>query len=72
MAAASVSRLGAPLPTLPTRPGLTSVSPVTGRGFYITPTLRTVYDTNMLRLGDGLTPTNGGQRAGAIASTLKG
>ncbi len=50
--------------------GLTSVAPVTGRGFYITPSLRTVYDTNILRLGDGLTPTNGGQREDLRISPL--
>ena len=43
--------------------GLTTVAPVTGRGFNIKPTLRTVYDSNILRLGDGLAPTNGGQRS---------
>lgn len=50
--------------------GLTGVSPVTGRGYYISPSVRTVYDTNMLRLGDGLTPTNGGQRADFRISPL--
>lgn len=50
--------------------GLTGVSPVTGRGFTITPSVRTVYDTNMLRLGDGLTPTNGGQREDVRISPL--
>lgn len=50
--------------------GLTGVSPVTGRGFKITPSLRTVYDTNTLRLGDGLAPTNGGQREDLRISPL--
>jgi hypothetical protein len=43
--------------------GLTTVPAVTGRGFSIKPQLRTVYDTNILRLGDGQTPTLGGKRA---------
>lgn len=42
--------------------GLTSVAPMTGRGFFIRPSLRTVYDTNILRIGDGFTPIAGGQR----------
>ena len=50
--------------------GLTGVSPVTGRGFKITPSLRTVYDTNALRIGDGFTPTNGGQREDLRISPL--
>lgn len=50
--------------------GLTTVTPVTGRGFFIRPSLRTRYDTNMLRLGDGFTPSNGGQRADLQISPL--
>jgi hypothetical protein len=50
--------------------GLTTVAPVTGRGFFIRPSLRTRYDTNMLRLGDGFTPTNGGQREDLQISPL--
>ena len=42
--------------------GLTTVAPVVGRGFFIRPSMRTRYDSNMLRLGDGFTPSNGGQR----------
>jgi hypothetical protein len=50
--------------------GLTTVAPVLGRGFFIRPTLRTVYDTNILRIGDGFTPTNGGQREDLRISPL--
>ena len=50
--------------------GLTSVAPVTGRGFYIRPSLRTVYDSNTLRIGDGLVPANGGQRSDLRISPL--
>ena len=42
--------------------GLTTVAPVVGRGFFIRPSMRTRDDSNMLRLGDGFTPSTGGQR----------
>ncbi len=43
--------------------GLTTVAPLAGRGFSIKPSIRTAYDSNILRLGDGFTPSNGGQRS---------
>ncbi len=50
--------------------GLTTVAPVVGRGFFIRPSMRTRYDSNMLRLGDGFTPSNGGQRPDLQISPL--
>ena len=50
--------------------GLTSVGPVTGRGYFLQPSLRTVYDSNILRLGDGFAPSNGGQRSDFRISPL--
>lgn len=37
----------------------TSVSPIDGQGFRIGASLRTYYDSNILRIGDGLTPEKG-------------
>jgi len=42
---------------------VTSVSPITGRGFRIGASLRTYYDSNLLRLGNGFPRTQGKSRA---------
>lgn len=42
--------------------GLTSITPIDGRGYSLSASLQSVYDSNILRIGDGFEPSEGRSR----------